>query len=141
MTKLLLLGILFSTAVNAEIVANTRYLIFYFVNFSIVVCSLTSPLASEIFFFNFDLSVSYLVFKTNSLVSILFTFATNLSYTVFLPTSFFTTLLSLLKLTGTGPNSSISNLSISALKLAISAFAASLGGSIPAAFYKSAFVA
>ena len=50
------------------------------------------------------LSVFYLVFNTKSLVSILFTFATNLSYTVFLTTSFFTTSLSLLKSTGTGTN-------------------------------------
>ena len=39
----------------------------------------------------------------------LFTFSTNLSYTVFLTTSFFTTSLSLLKSTGTGTN--LSNLS------------------------------
>ena len=48
-----------------------------------------------------DLSVSYLVFKTNPLVSILFTLVTNLSYTYFLATSFFTTSLNLLKSTGT----------------------------------------
>ena len=56
--------------------------------------------------------MSYSVFKRNPLVSILFTLATNLSYTVFLTTSFFTTSLSLLKSTGTGANLSISNLSI-----------------------------
>ena len=39
--------------------------------------------ASLMFFCKSDLSVSYLVFKTNPLVSILFTFATNLSYTDF----------------------------------------------------------
>ena len=38
---------------------------------------------SLILFFKSDLSVSYLVFKTNPLVSILFTLATNLSYAVF----------------------------------------------------------
>ena len=54
--------------------------------------------------------MSYSVFKTNPLVSILFTLVTNLSHTVFL-TSFFTTSLSLLKLTGIGINLSISNLS------------------------------
>ena len=48
----------------------------------------------------------------------LFTLATNLSYTVFLTTSFFTTSLSLLKSTGTGANLSISNLSTSVFKLA-----------------------
>ena len=55
--------------------------------------------------------MSYSVFKTNPLVSILFTLVTNLSYAVFLTTSFFTTSLSLLKLTGIGINLSISNLS------------------------------
>ena len=39
------------------------------------------------------------------------TFATNLSYTVFLTTLFFTTLLSLAKSLGTGANLSISSLS------------------------------
>ena len=79
---------------------------------------LTISLVSGILFSNLDLSVSYLAFKTKSLVSIAFTLATNLSYTVFLTTSFFTTPLSLLKSTGTGTNLSISNLSISAFKLA-----------------------
>ena len=41
----------------------------------------------------------YLVFKTDVRVPTLFTLATNLSYTVFLTTSSFTTLLSLLKST------------------------------------------
>ena len=48
----------------------------------------------------------------------LFTLATNLSYTAFLTASFFTTSLSLLKSTGIGTNLSISNLSTSAFKLA-----------------------
>ena len=59
-----------------------------------------------------------LVFNKKSLVSILFTLATNLSYTVLLTTSFFTTLLSLLKSTGTVANLPISNLSNSVFKLA-----------------------
>ena len=71
------------------------------------------PLVSGILFSNFDLSVSYLVLKANPLVSILFTLATDLSYAVFLTTSFFTTSLSLLKSTGTGANLSISSLSTS----------------------------
>ena len=54
-----------------------------------------------------DLSVSYLVFKTNPVISILFTLATNLSYTVFLTTSFFTTLLSVTKSLETVVNLSI----------------------------------
>ena len=64
--------------------------------------------ASLIFFSKSDLSVSYLVFKTNPLVSILFTFATNLSYAVFLTASLFTAVLSLLKSAGTGFNFSTS---------------------------------
>ena len=93
MTKLLTSGILFSTAVNAIVVAKplilgallavSVILILYY-DFS------TSPLVSGIFwsvslilFSEFDLSVSYLVFKTNPLVLILFDFVTNLSYTVF----------------------------------------------------------
>ena len=63
---------------------------------------------------------------TNPLVSILFPFATNLSYAVFLVTSNFTTSLSLLKSAGTGINFSISNLSTSAFKLTKADFAATL---------------
>ena len=48
----------------------------------------------------------------------LFILATNLSYSVFLITSFFTTSLSLLKSPGTGTNLSISKLSTSVFKLA-----------------------
>ena len=80
------------------------------------------------------MSVSYLVFKTNSLVSLLFTFVTNLFYTVFLITSFFTTFLSLPKSTGTGLDLSISNLSSLVFKLAKFDFSAKLEVSIPVAF-------
>ena len=62
--------------------------------------------------------MSYLVSKTNPVVSILSTFVTNLSYTVFITTSFFTTLLSLAKSLGTGTNFAMSNLSTSVFKLA-----------------------
>ena len=48
----------------------------------------------------------------------LFTFAANLSYTVFLTTSFFSTSFSLLKSTGTGANLPMSNLSTSVFRLA-----------------------
>ena len=44
---------------------------------------LTRPLVLEILSSISDLSASYLLFKTNVLVSILFTLAGNLSYTVF----------------------------------------------------------
>ena len=67
--------------------------------------------------------------------------ATNLSYTVFLTTSFFTTSLSLVKSTGARTNLSISNLLTSAFKLTKSDFAANLNVSIPVAFLKSVFVA
>ena len=86
------------------------------------------------FFLNSDFSVSYLGFRTNALASILFTLATNLSYTAFLATSFFTTLLSLLKSTGTGTNFSLQNLYILAFKLAKSDLEASLDLSIYVAF-------
>ena len=69
-------------------------------------------------FSNFDLSVPHLVFKTNPLVLILSTLATNLSYTSFLTTSLFTTSLSLIKSIGTDADLSISNLSTSVFKLA-----------------------
>ena len=72
-------------------------------------------------------------------MSILLIFATSLSYTVFLTTSFFTISLSLLKSTGTGINLSIYNLSTSAFKLAKSDFAANLDASIRGVFFKSAF--
>ena len=45
--------------------------------------------------------MSYLVFKANPLVSLLFTFVTNYSYTVLFSTSLLSALLSLLKSTGT----------------------------------------
>ena len=54
------------------------------------------------------------------------TFVTNLLYSVFLTTSFFTTSLSLLKSTGTDANLSISSLSTSVFKLAKFDFSAKL---------------
>ena len=68
----------------------------------------------------------YLVFHTKSLVSILFSFANSLSYTVSLTTSFFTTSLNLLKSTGTGANLSMSNLSTLVFRLAKFVFSAKL---------------
>ena len=56
----------------------------------------------------------------------LFTLATNLSYTVILTTSFSTTSLSLLKSTGTGASLSISILSTSVFRLAKFDFSAKL---------------
>ena len=68
----------------------------------------------------------YLVFNTKSLVSILSTFATNLLYTVFLATSFFTASLNLLKSTGIGTHLSMSNLSTSVFRLAKLVFSTKL---------------
>ena len=81
------------------------------------------------------------MFKTNPLVSVLFTFATNLLCNVFLTILLFTILLSLLKSIGKGFKLSISIFSTSAFKLAKSDFAANLEVSIPVAFFKSVFVA
>ena len=56
--------------------------------------------------------------KKNRVVSTLSTFVTNLLCSIFLTTSFFTTLLNLAKSLGTGVNLSISNLSTLVFKLA-----------------------
>ena len=71
-------------------------------------------------------------------MSTLSNLATNLLYKSFLTTSFFTTSLSLLKLTGTCTNLSISNLSTSAFKLAFF-FNAKLEVSTCQIFLMSAF--
>ena len=65
------------------------------------------------------------------LVSIAFTFVTDFPYTVFLTTSLFTTLFSLLKSTATVFNLCTSILSTLAFKLAKSNFAARLDVSSP----------
>ena len=67
-------------------------------------------------------SLSYIVFKTNPVVSILSTFVTNFSYSVFFTASFFITLLSLAKSSGTGVNFAMYNLSRLVFKLARFAF-------------------
>ena len=91
MTKLLTSGILFSTAVNAELIAKPAILdslLSISVTLAFKSAFLTSSLVSEIFFPKSDLSVSCVVFKRNLVVSMLLTFLTSLSYTVFLTTSF-----------------------------------------------------
>ena len=100
LTRLLTSGILFSPAVDAEVVAK----------------SLTSGIFLSIFIYH--PSFSYLVFITKFVVSISFTLTTNLSYSVFLTTSFLTTLLNLARSVGTGVNLSISSLSTSVFQLA-----------------------
>ena len=69
------------------------------------------------------------------------TFATNLSYTVFLATSFFATLLSLAKSLGTGANLSISSLSASIFQLAKFDFSAKLLTATCVTCFRSVFVA
>ena len=62
-TKLLTWGISFSTAVNVALVAkprNAKDFAFYFNDFSIRICFLTSPLVSGIF-----LSASLIFFSTD----------------------------------------------------------------------------
>ena len=87
------------------------------------------------------MSVWYLVFKTKSLVSILFTFVASLSCTVFLTTSFLTKSSNLLQSSGTGANLSMSNLSTSVFRLAKFVFSAKLEVSTCVTFLRSVFVA
>ena len=93
MTKLLTLGILFSTAVREALVPK-------FIILDI------SPLTSFILALRVVLVAKLVI--SGILSSIFFILAL---YTSFLTTSFFTTSLSLLKSTGTGTNLSTSNLS------------------------------
>ena len=115
LNKLLTSGILFSTALNAVFVAKLLISGILFCN-SVSYSFLTNSVTLGILFSNSYLSVSYLVFKTKPLASMLFTLETNLH--AFLTTSFFTTLLSLLKPVGTGTNLPMSNLSTSVFRLA-----------------------
>ena len=82
LTKLLTLGILLSTTLKAVSVAKLLTSGILFSN-SVSFVFLTKSVTSGTFFSNSVLSVWFLVFKTNALVSILFTVAANLSYTVF----------------------------------------------------------
>ena len=98
-TRLLTLEILFSTAINAELVAKPVILGILF-SISVILAFksvlLASSLVSGIFLFVSLISVSYEVFKTNPAVSMLSTFVTNLSYSVFLTISFLLHYLTLL---------------------------------------------
>ena len=71
----------------------------------------------------------------------LFALETNLLYSFFLTTSFFTTLLSLAKSLGVGVNLSISSLSTSVFRLGKFDFSAKLVTSICDIFLKSVYVA
>ena len=87
---------------------------------------LTRPLVLGILFSNLVNLALKFFYNSKLLVSILSSFATNLSYTIFLTTSFFTRSLNLLKSTGTGTNLSTSNLSTLLFKLAKFVFNANL---------------
>ena len=135
LTKPLTFGISFSTAVNPELVAKPLMLgILFSISVILALKSEKSKLlvsgiifsASLILFSRFHLSVSYVDFITNPVVSILFTFVTNLLHSVFLTTSFFTTLLNLAKSSGTGVHFAMTNLSYSVFKLARFVFDAKL---------------
>ena len=91
MTRLLTFGILFSTAVNAEVVAKP-------------LIPGTSALTSFIFVLRMVLVAKIVISSILSSISLILSL-----YSVFLTTSFFTTLLSLLKSTGTGANLSAFN--------------------------------
>ena len=119
MAKPVILGILFSISVIL----------------AFKICFVARSLVSGIFFSKSDLSVSYVVFKSNPVVSMFINLATNLSYSVFL-----TTLLSLAKSLGTGVNLSISSLSTSVFKLAKFNFSAKLLASTCDIFFKSVLV-
>ena len=105
--SLLTLGILFSTAVNTEVVAK------------LVILGI-SVLTSFIFVLRIVLVAKWLISGISSSILI---FAL---YSGFLKTSFLTTLLNLLKSTGTGTNLLISNLSTSSFRLAKFVFNAKL---------------
>ena len=149
--KLLTSGNLFSTTVNAELVAKPVILGILFsisAGFAFKSDCLAKSLVSRIFlsasliFFSLsDLSVSYAVFETNPVVSMLFALETNLLYSFFLTTSFFTTLLSLAKSLRVGVNLSISSLSTSVFRLEKFDFSAKQVTSICDIFLKSVYVA
>ena len=113
---------MFPTAVNAEIVARPIMLAVSF-------------LTSFIFVLRLLLVAKLLI--SGILSSMFFILA---SYSVFSTTSLLTTLLNLLKSTGTGANLSISSLSTSVFKLATFVFNAKLEVSMCVIFLMSSFV-
>ena len=107
MTKLLTLGILFSTAIRAVIVAKLVILgISFIVSFILTLGVILIVVLRVALIFKLVISG---ILSSMFLVLAL--------YTSFLTTSFFPTSLSLLKSTGTGTNLSLSNLSTLLLKL------------------------
>ena len=82
LTRLVTSDILFATVVNAVFVAKLLMSGILFSN-SVSFAFLTKSVTLGILFSNSNLSVLYLVFKAKSLVSILFTLESNLSYTSF----------------------------------------------------------
>ena len=86
-----------------------------------------------------DPPFSYLVFKTKFVVSKLSTFVFKLLYSVFLTTSFLTTLINLAKSTGTVFNLPTSILPTSVFRLARFVFDAKLLTSTCVTFFRSVF--
>ena len=123
LTKLLVLGISFSTAVSAEVIAKPVILAISF-------------LTSFIFILRLLLVAKLLISGILSLI-----FFTLASYSVYLTTSLLTKLLNLIKSAGTGANLSTSNLSTSVFKLATFVFNAKLEVSTCIIFLISSFVA
>ena len=134
MTKLLTLGILFSTAVRAVVVAKSVIL---------GISHLTSFILALRVVLVANLGIS-------SILSLIFYILA--LYTPFLTTLFFTASVGLLKSTGTGTNLSTSNLSALLFQLLeplgtffnlsiYNLFLAKDDVSTPVAFFKSAFVA
>ena len=131
--KLLISGIL--SSISVTLVLKSVFFLTKLVTSGIFL-SILSILSSKS-----DPSFSYLVLVANFVLSRPFTLATNLSYSVFLVTSFLTTLLNLAKSTGTVFNLSSSILSTSVFKLAKFDFSAKLLTSKCDTFFKSVFVA
>ena len=114
MTKLLTLGILFSTAVRAVVVAKLVILVILFLNSFIL--ALRAVVVAKLVILGISFLTSFilalkvvLVAKLSGILSLIFfIFAL---YTSFLTTLFFTKSLTLLKSTGAGTNLPTPNLS------------------------------
>ena len=123
MTKLLTLGMLFSTAARAVVLA--KFVILGILLLTSFILALRPALVVK-------LAISGILSSTFFILAL---------YLAFLTTSFFTTLLRLPKSLGRGTNSSISNLSTLDFKLPKSTILANLDVSTPQHLFKSALVA
>ena len=102
MTKLLTLGILFSASLRALVVA--KLLILSISPLTSFILALREALVTKLVILGISTLTSFILVLRVVLVAKL-----EILYTSFLMTSFFTTLLSLLKSAGTGTNLSTSN--------------------------------